>query len=287
MRDRYGDRPQPTGCCSSASPTFDTFGEEVYPCLASGATLVVPTGARGRAARLPRHRGRALTHRAGPAHLLLARAGADPTAVAWPPGLRLLILGGEQVRADAAGPLVRHGRRPSGGPQHLRARPRRPSSRPPPGSPRPTRRAARRSGTPIGDTCAARDRPSGGARCPTACAGELVIGGAGVAEGYLGQPELTAERFARVARVTALPHRRPGPPPARRPRRVPRAGSTTSSRSGAPGRAGRGGGGAHRAPGDPARGRRPPTATGRLVAHLVPAAGRHRARPRGAARLPG
>ncbi len=207
MRGRYGLTPADR-VLQFASPSFDTFGEEVYPCLAAGATLVIPTGAR---AELPDFlatgQGRSVTVLDLPTsywHELCA----DPAAVPWPPGLRLLILGGEQVRADTLRRwFAHHGDRVevlnTYGPTEAtiiataaRLTPADTTGRPP-------------IGHPIGDTCA-HVTGLGGAPVPDGVAGELVLGGPGIADGYLG----VAGRFEDIGGVR---HYRTGDRARRRP----------------------------------------------------------------------
>ncbi|WP_433200149.1 condensation domain-containing protein [Dactylosporangium sp. CS-047395] len=211
MRERYKLTPADR-VLQFASPSFDTFGEEVYPCLAAGATLVIPTGNR---AELPDFlatpQGQGITVLDLPTsywHELCA----DPATVAWPKNLRLLILGGEQVRADALQRWFAHVGEGvevlnTYGPTeatiiataaHLT--PADTHGRPP-------------IGHPIDDTCV-HVIGLGNAPVPDGVAGELVIGGVGLADGYLNKPDLTAERFIDIGGVR---HYRTGDRARRRP----------------------------------------------------------------------
>ncbi|WP_214322206.1 non-ribosomal peptide synthetase [Nonomuraea sediminis] len=169
-----------------ASLGFDTHAEEIYPALAAGAHLrVLPDGA----VTLP-------DHLDGVSVLDLPTAYwhhlvDQLDAVAWPDGLRLVILGGEQAQEAA----VRRWRERFGarvrllntyGPTEttviataaeLDGRPGRPPI-----------------GRPIAATRAYVVDPAG-RLAPPGARGELWIGGDGVARGYLGRPKLTAERF--------------------------------------------------------------------------------------------
>ena len=176
-----------------ASIGFDTHAEEIWPALAAGACCVLlPGGGRMLPDLLRSPRGAAVTVLDLPTaywHELVS-LGADAP---WPAALRLVILGGSEAGAPAvAAWRERHGDRvrlvntygPTeatvivtsaelGAADALR--------RPPLGSPLP------------GVRCYVLDSRLG--LLPPGSEGELFLGGAGLARGYLGRPELTAERF--------------------------------------------------------------------------------------------
>ncbi|MEQ4305624.1 amino acid adenylation domain-containing protein [Plantactinospora sp. B6F1] len=175
-----------------SSASFDTFGEETYPALVGGATLVVPPSRAELPDFLATPAGQELTVLDLPTsywHELVA----DLAGIAWPARLRLLILGGEQVRPDALGRWFEaFGDRVevfnTYGPTEAtiiatahRLTPADATGRPPIGRPLP-------------GTTAHVHRPGGGP-VPVGVPGELLLGGAGLARGYLGRPELTAQRF--------------------------------------------------------------------------------------------
>ncbi|MFI7041141.1 amino acid adenylation domain-containing protein [Microbispora rosea] len=191
MREEYGLAPGER-VVQFASLSFDTHLEEVFPTLAAGAALVLLPGG---AATLPD---------------LLAAPGGEritmldlPTAywhhlveeidqIAWPPALRLVVIGGEQ----ASGGAVTRWRGRFGDRVRLV------------NTYGPTEAAVIATAADLGATPYGRPpigRPVGattvhlldaaGAPVPKGVIGELVIGGAGVARGYLRRPALTAAAF--------------------------------------------------------------------------------------------
>ncbi len=176
-----------------ASLSFDTHAEEIYPALAAGATVeLLPGGALTLPELLAGPRGREVTVLDLPTaywHQLVDQLDR----VAWPDALRLVILGGEQAHAAAVARWrERFGDRVrlvnTYGPTEatiiatatdLGAADT--TGRPPIGRPIGATRAVVLDGH--------------GRRVPPGAPGELHLGGAGLARGYLGRPELTAERF--------------------------------------------------------------------------------------------
>ncbi|MFF2658537.1 amino acid adenylation domain-containing protein [Kitasatospora sp. NPDC058032] len=175
-----------------ASLSFDTCAEEVFPALAAGATLVVAQAGAALPDQLAEPTAAGLTVLDLPTpywHQLVADLDATP----WPASLRLLILGADQVRPEAVaawrarfGDTVRLVN--SYGPTETTVI----ATTADLGAADTARRPP--IGRPIGGTTVAvLDRH--GRPVPPGTPGELVVGGAGVTDGYLGRPGATARAF--------------------------------------------------------------------------------------------
>ncbi|WP_371632864.1 amino acid adenylation domain-containing protein [Streptomyces sp. NBC_01259] len=191
MRRDYGITPGDR-ILQFASLSFDTHAEEIYPALTAGARLVVAESGATLPDLLAAGHGREVTVLDLPTPYWHQLADTIDT-VAWPPGLRLLILGADQVSAEAVAAWRAHfGERVrvvnSYGPTETTViasaadlGPADATRRPPIGRPL--------DGTTLA-VCDARGRP-----LPRGAAGELLIGGVGVTYGYRGRPGATARAF--------------------------------------------------------------------------------------------
>ncbi|MFB9315977.1 amino acid adenylation domain-containing protein [Cryptosporangium minutisporangium] len=188
MRSRYALTPADR-VVQFASVSFDTHVEEVWPALASGARLVLLPPGRD----LPELLGGAdITVLDLPTpywHELVATLDQVPI----PAGLRLLILGADQVHADA---LATWRHRVGDRVEVLNTY-------------GPTETTVIATAAALGERDVEGQPPIGrpigrtrlyvlddrGTLAPTGVPGELWIAGAGLARGYLGRPGLTADRF--------------------------------------------------------------------------------------------
>jgi pristinamycin I synthase-3/4 len=177
-----------------ASFSFDTSAEEVFPCLASGATLVLrPEGMTasiaGFLAELDRLRITVLDLPTAYWHELVAALDAEKLAL--PVCLRRVILGGEKASADRVAAWRRHA-----GPGVTLLNTYGPTE----ATIVSTWHEVTESlpEIPIGQAIPGAEAWVLDRRLelvPVGLPGELCVGGAGLARGYLGRPEITAERF--------------------------------------------------------------------------------------------
>ncbi len=179
-----------------ASISFDTSGEEIYPALASGATLVLrpddmSTSIAHFLREVERLRITVLDLPTAFWHELVAGLGTEGEL---PAGVRLVILGGEKALPERVALWRRH---IGSGVRLLNTY----------GPTEATIVCTRRDLNDLigGPDSAPIGRPIPGARVhvldrwgglvPVGVPGELHVGGAGLARGYLRRPEITAERF--------------------------------------------------------------------------------------------
>jgi amino acid adenylation domain-containing protein len=191
MREAYQIGPGDV-VAQFASLSFDTHAEEIFPALAAGAALLMlPDGPAALPDVLRTPAGQRITVLDLPTaywHHLVSVAGE----IAWPAGLRLVILGGEQPQAAA----VAQWRARFGDRVRLV------------NTYGPTEATIIATAAELGDDGGRRPpigRPVAGSTAyvlgsrgelvPPGAPGELCLGGAGLARGYLGRPALTAQRF--------------------------------------------------------------------------------------------
>jgi len=179
-----------------ASMSFDTSAEEIYPCLTRGATLVLRddemAGALERFGReLARLRISVLDLPTAYWHELVAEMNGSDLDV--PHGVRLVILGGEQAQADRLATWR----------ERIGERIRLVNTYGPTEATIVSTHRDLTLGVPPGDVPIGRAVPNARTYVldrdlelvPAAVVGELYVGGAGLARGYLGRPDLTADRF--------------------------------------------------------------------------------------------
>ncbi|HVR97693.1 MAG TPA: amino acid adenylation domain-containing protein, partial [Thermoanaerobaculia bacterium] len=193
--DEYGIGPGDR-VLQFASASFDTSAEEIYPCLARGASLVLRDEpmTRSVAAFLDACRDRGITVLDLPTAFWHEITAGLEDGLEVPPAVRLVILGGERARPEMVelwrsrvGDRVRLVNTYGPTEATIVATQGTLSGEAEPGREVSIGRAVRGARTYVLDRGA---RP-----VPPGAPGELYVGGAGLARGYLDRPDLTAERF--------------------------------------------------------------------------------------------